>query len=52
VNFMGDLAEAVWLLRVNELRVGIVEQEDGGNDEETGAGEAEREYDLLLKLIL
>lgn len=50
VSFMGDLAKAVWLVRVNELRVDIVPKE--GQDKDVAADEDVGEYDLLLRLIL
>ncbi len=50
VSFMGDLAKAVWLVRVNELRVDIVPKE--GQDKDVTAEEDVGEYDLLLRLIL
>ncbi len=50
VSFMGDLAKAVWLVRVNELRVDIVPKE--GQDKDVAADEDVGKYDLLLRLIL
>ncbi|MBT9137213.1 MAG: hypothetical protein DDT34_02301 [Firmicutes bacterium] len=50
VSFMGDLAKAVWLVRVNELRIDIVPKE--GQDKDVAAEEGAGEYDLLLRLIL
>jgi hypothetical protein len=45
-GFMGEMAEATWLVRVNKLRVNIIEQKSKDKKLEVG------EYDLSLKLIL
>ncbi|MBS4030377.1 MAG: DUF5320 domain-containing protein [Clostridiales bacterium] len=45
-GFMGEMAEATWLVRVNKLRVNIIEQKSKDKKPEVG------EYDLSLKLIL